>query len=164
MDAASAAKYAEILEWRRTERGRLVDLRWSSRTDTGRIEVNQWWLESGLEVNYAPLDVVKVVCRRGRRRERKRSAGYVGVLDQNDLTPFLYSSGISRAIAKGHVDVLEWWRKSGKVVEWPSDAINTANREGHVQVLNWPRESGLDLPHIEEAIDGQSFASSEPYF
>jgi hypothetical protein len=57
----------------------------------------------------------------------------------------------------GHVDVLEWWIRSGRPLEYSEHALQSATVKRQLAVLEWWRTSGLPLK-ISKVLD---FASME---
>ncbi|KAI9348964.1 hypothetical protein DFJ73DRAFT_760739 [Zopfochytrium polystomum] len=58
---------------------------------------------------------------------------------------------IERASEKGHVRVLEWWKKKASIHDWKGatekygDSLTAASANGHVAVLQWWKDSGFDF-------------------
>jgi hypothetical protein len=63
---------------------------------------------------------------------------------------------INNACYNGHIQVLEWFKKSGYKFEYDKDAINNACENGHVQVLEWFKNSGYELKYFYKAINKAS--------
>jgi len=51
------------------------------------------------------------------------------------------------ASANGHVNVLNWWKKSGFRLIYDHRAIDYASHNGHIKVLDWWLSSGLDFEY-----------------
>src|ERR1700742_2801237 len=49
----------------------------------------------------------------------------------------LEKSGIKKASANGHIDVLNWLKNNGFEFKYTYDAINKASKNGHIAVLDW---------------------------
>jgi hypothetical protein len=52
----------------------------------------------------------------------------------------------------GHNKVLEWFKKSGYEFNYAEYGINEASQYGHVQVLEWFKNSGYEFKYNEKAI------------
>ena len=65
-------------------------------------------------------------------------------------------SGIKRASANGHIDVLNWFKDNGFKFKYINDAINRASANGHIAVLNWFKNSGFEFKYSHLAIDWAS--------
>jgi hypothetical protein len=57
------------------------------------------------------------------------------------------------ASEKGHVQVLEWFKNSGYEFKYNKNAINSASKYGHIQVLEWFKNSDYEFKYNEEAIN-----------
>ena len=65
----------------------------------------------------------------------------------------LYENNIiNNACLYGHVQVLEWFKKSGYKFEYDEKAINNACLNGHVKVLQWFKKSGFKLKYTNDVI------------
>jgi hypothetical protein len=81
--------------------------------------------------------------------------GYVNILEwwrKSGLILLYSSDAIDMACANNHVNVLEWWQKSGLELNYSSYAIDVASRNGHIDVIEWWHKSGLELNYSENAI------------
>jgi hypothetical protein len=54
---------------------------------------------------------------------------------------------LDKASANGHVDVLEWWLRSGLPLKYTKESILIASYHGLMDVLDWWKNSGLPLCH-----------------
>lgn len=61
---------------------------------------------------------------------------------------------LDRASGYGLVSVLQWWRHSDLELRWSSDTMNVASMNGHVDVLRWWKASGLQCKYTYMAIHG----------
>jgi hypothetical protein len=66
------------------------------------------------------------------------------VLYKNDI--------INNASAYGHVQVLEWFKKSGYKFKYDEWAINEASSNGNIQVLEWFKNSYYEFKYDKWAI------------
>ena len=73
-------------------------------------------------------------------------------LDKASKLKYTHKS-IDDASAGGHINVLDWWLRSGFKMKYTSRAIDMASRNGHINVLNWWLRSGLPLHYSERALD-----------
>lgn len=60
--------------------------------------------------------------------------------------------GIDSASCHGYVDILRWWKRSGRALAYSDNAIDYASFHGHVHVLDWWKNSGLELKYTADAI------------
>ena len=108
-----------------------------SASERGDVRLLQWWLNSGLTLEYSQLSM-----------DRASKFGHVAVLEwwrQSGL-PLKFSSwATTNASENGHVAVLDWWRNSGLNMKWSCWAMLYATLNGHVPVLEWWKQSSLPL-------------------
>ena len=65
----------------------------------------------------------------------------------------LYKNNIIKyACLYGHIQVLEWFKKSEYEFEYNTNAINDASEYGHIQVLEWFKNSGYEFKYDKWAI------------
>ena len=77
------------------------------------------------------------------------------VLHKTDLNIYVIKNGevlykndiIFNASCDGHVQVLEWFKRSGYKFKYNKNAINGALYFGYVQVLEWYKRSGYKLKY-----------------
>ena len=82
------------------------------------------------------------------------------ILRKTDLNIFVVENGkvlykydiINNASENGHVQVLEWFKRSGYKFKYDNWAIIRASRYGHVQVLEWFKHSGYKFKYDNYAI------------
>ncbi|KAI9348963.1 hypothetical protein DFJ73DRAFT_422846 [Zopfochytrium polystomum] len=70
---------------------------------------------------------------------------------------------VDSAGAKGHVQVLQWWKGSGLPPPLPNGCpLSEASKHGHVAVLQWYKDSGWPLDYSWLAMDQASEAGHVP--
>ena len=60
------------------------------------------------------------------------------------------------ASSNNHIDVLEWWKKSGKKLIYDCDAMGNASKNRHLVVLDWWLSSGLEPKYDTQPINHAS--------
>jgi hypothetical protein len=60
---------------------------------------------------------------------------------------------ISEVCLRGHIDILEWWKKSKLPLEYSNDTLDFASHKKHFDILNWWLNSGLELKYTKWALD-----------
>ena len=86
--------------------------------------------------------------------------GHVQVLEwfKRSGYEFKYDEyAINWASNNGYVQVLEWFKHSGYEFKYNKKAINYASANGHVQVLEWFKHSGHEFKYDKNAIIGASY-------
>jgi hypothetical protein len=81
--------------------------------------------------------------------------GHVNVLEWffKSGLPVKYNwCAIDYACIGGHVNVLEWWKNSKLPLQYTSNALHHATYHGHLNVLNWWKNSKLPLKHLGMAM------------
>jgi len=76
--------------------------------------------------------------------------GHVDVLEwckNNGSMLEKYRYAMNDASEAGHIDVLNWWKNSGLTFKYTTDAMHDASKEGHINVLEWWKNSGLPLKY-----------------
>jgi hypothetical protein len=74
----------------------------------------------------------------------------------NSLISGFTSEALNYASENGHINVLEWWIKSGLPLKYDESALDWASENGHVNVLEWWLKSGLPLKYNEYALNNAS--------
>ena len=175
--------YVETLEWLKNNY-KISDFGYDSYNfihsvcQNGHIHVLDWWLKSGLPLQYkylvldwisgyGHLNMLDWFINSGLELEYTEDAlskasggGHIHVLDwwlKSGLELKYNENAIYLESINGHVNVLEWWFKSGLPIKFPEKALDTASFEGHVNVLEWWFKSGLPLKYTENALDRASF-------
>lgn len=59
---------------------------------------------------------------------------------------------IDVASARGCVELLEWWKRSGLEMKWTHVAMDWASKNGHVDVLEWWKQSELEMEWTDSAV------------
>ncbi|KAI9345863.1 hypothetical protein DFJ73DRAFT_609873, partial [Zopfochytrium polystomum] len=107
--------------------------------DRGRLQVLQWWRDSGLPlVNDA------------RAVDRAFQAGWTNVLQwwKDSGLEFRYrytSLAISEANARDRTETLQWWKESGYDIENIVGSVDSAVRSCCLEILQWWKKSGLEI-------------------
>jgi hypothetical protein len=70
--------------------------------------------------------------------------------------PGMSEISMDTASVLGLVDVLEWWKNSGRDCKWSDFAMDGASELGHVKVLEWWKNSGLECKWSDKAINRAS--------
>ncbi|KAJ3024932.1 UNVERIFIED_CONTAM: hypothetical protein HDU68_007649 [Siphonaria sp. JEL0065] len=130
MDWASSTR---VLDFWKHESG-VPHLLWTSgamdkASAAGRIDLLQWWVESGLELKW-----------KARAIDWASEKGYNHVLQWwvDSGLRLLYSSwAVDWASQSGHTHTLEWWVGSGLELKFSDQSIVLASLNGHVAVLDW---------------------------
>ena len=92
-----------------------------------------------------------------------RSAARMDLASENghvDILDFWFKTGkvfytmkaIDAASRNGHIDTLQWWLKSGLKLKYTVLAVDWACAFGHVDVLEWWKNSGLEIKYSDNAI------------
>jgi hypothetical protein len=82
--------------------------------------------------------------------------GLINVLDwlkKNGLLIEYDNTAIDIASTCGHINVLEWWKNSGLPLKYSEKALDDASYSGRLNVLEWWKNSGLPLKYSEKAIN-----------
>jgi hypothetical protein len=65
----------------------------------------------------------------------------------------LYKNDIIFNASKyGHVEILEWYKKSGYKFKYDKNYIYVASKNGHVEVLEWFKKSGYKFKYYKNSI------------
>ncbi|KAI9222149.1 hypothetical protein BC828DRAFT_379141 [Blastocladiella britannica] len=115
----------------------------------GHVQILDWVRESCLPLimDENTLDTVSI----------NGHATVLAWLEDHDLASKLpYSSlAFSQSASRGHLQVLQWWKQSGRLPKCKSAAVDLASANGHVRVLQWVHaESGWRFEATPRAIDG----------
>lgn len=81
--------------------------------------------------------------------------GHINVLEwfkKSDIRIFDFGVAIDLACENGHIKVLDWFRRNGYIIEYNGYAINMACRNGHINVLVWFMDYGLKFIYTKLAI------------
>ena len=62
----------------------------------------------------------------------------------------------------GHINVLEWWKKSNLKLKYTKDALNFASHNGRINVLEWWKNSGLKLKYDADYAVGNKTWNTVP--
>jgi ankyrin repeat protein len=76
--------------------------------------------------------------------------GHINVLEwwkKSNLKLKYTDHALDWASLHGHINVLEWWKKSNLKLKYTSRALNWASESGHINVLEWWKNSGLKLKY-----------------
>ncbi|KAI9324970.1 hypothetical protein DFJ73DRAFT_633636, partial [Zopfochytrium polystomum] len=123
-------------------------------TRSGHVDVVQWWRE-GTKMTVR-RDAVMTATMRGHAAMLA-----FWLLENGDAS--VGGGAVSSAAAfPGHVTVLSWCVRSGLELKWSCRAMDRASARGHVQVLRWWKEQSepssgslrLCLKYTKAAIDG----------
>jgi hypothetical protein len=122
---------------------KITDLYISEVCKRGKVNILEWWKNSGLELKYdmKALDFAS-------------SYGHVEVLEwwKNSGLELKYTgNALDFASRYGHVEVLEWWKNSGLKLNYDAKALNWASENGQIKVLEWWKNSGLELKYTIDA-------------
>jgi hypothetical protein len=115
----------------------------------GQVDSLDWWANCGLPFEYTEAAL-----------EYASSKNQTAVLDwfkQQHKTqglPLKIGRVMDMASTAGHVEVLEWWARSGLEPKYDRHALQHASCHGKVQVLQWWLGSGLPLAFDQEALIG----------
>lgn len=78
-------------------------------------------------------------------------------LKRSNLIDNIDSNIIDDASDRGHLEVLDWWKKSGFKLDYGIHVVNSASSNGHVEVLDWWKkffqEINQAFPYSHIAID-----------
>lgn len=147
----------------------------------GRVSSLDWWLESGLPLDYTEAALEYASARNeipvlewwknhhklpglplkiGRVMDVASTAGHVKVLEwwAASQLDFKYDRhALHHASWHGKVEVLQWWLGSGLQLIFDQDALTGATRHNRPEVLEWWQNSGLPIQYrmcdIEEALE-----------
>jgi len=67
-----------------------------------------------------------------------------------------YNYYIDMCSYHGHINVLEWWKRSGLEFKYSESSLDWASKYGHINVLEWWKNSGLELKYSEYSLDWAS--------
>lgn len=106
-------------------------------SEYGRINILDWWIQSGIPFNYSSNAV-----------DMASKNGHFDVLEwwkSKDFLEFKYTSkAIDLASEFGKLEVLEWWVKSGLKFLCTTNAIDNISKTGRYMVLEWWIENYLN--------------------
>src|SRR6478735_6456241 len=75
---------------------------------------------------------------------------------RDSCIPYLPFASMNNASKKGQIELLQWWKDSGKRCEYNDFAMDYASLNGHVHILQWWIESGLECKYSVFAMDWAS--------
>jgi tetratricopeptide (TPR) repeat protein len=111
-------------------------------------DVIKWLHENGYAVRI-PSRLVGNVCNRSDitklQKWHEQKSGLVFTQEMADLATW-----------HRQMDLLNWWKKNGYVVDCSQNAIDLATEYGHVNVLEWWEQNGHKMVCNEKAIDRAS--------
>ncbi|KAF4554299.1 putative coenzyme A biosynthesis protein [Elsinoe fawcettii] len=159
MEQASSQGHVAVLEWWKSVASQSVQARngqsdesvlqlkpgksISFAAQTGRADVVRWWVDSGIQFTHEE-SVPKMAS----------TYGHVDVLqvwhEAKDNKMIFDNQVLVGATKMGHVNVLEWWKRSGLKVEYKTCDVEEALEDGvegrkGEEVRRWWARNGLNL-------------------
>ena len=83
------------------------------------------------------------------------------ILHKTDLNIFVVENNkvlykndiINNACCYGHIQILEWFKKSDYEFKYDENAINHTSKDGHIQILEWFKNSDYEFKYDEDSIN-----------
>lgn len=158
VDTASSRGFIDVLEWWRTSdlAFRFTERALESASGAGRLEVLEWWKNTAIDSTLPPIELqpgksVTLAAQTG-------CAESLAWWDSSGIPYGHGDSVARIASNHGHVHVLGCWHQlKGNKMVFDNQVLVGATKNGHVDVLDWWKRSGLRVEFktcdIEEALE-----------